>query len=519
MKILPVPFLVLTILLNAQKNTNTNNSIICSIDSVPSYRPSFHFSPDSNWINDPNGLVYFKGKYHLFFQYNPFGNIWGYMSWGHAVSTDLVQWTQLPVAIPEFTKNDSITTMIFSGSAVIDSFNTTGFAKQKGQMPMVAIYTSNVTTPTVQLAQNQSIAYSLDDGNTWEEYDKNPVLDIGSKEFRDPKVFWYARKKKWIIVVSKATMHAVQFYESADLKTWKYLSEFGNLGDTNKAWECPDIFELHVEGSKEKKWVLSVSSSHPQKDYLGMQYFVGDFDGETFKADSFRYPLYIDYGKDYYAGVTYNNIPAKDGRTIMIGWANCWNYARDIPTGDVWRGLYSLPRQLTLKKTGKKYSLIQMPVKEFDGLRKPVFSLGNKKIDSIFTIPFNGDSYEIDLQIDPKNAEEAGIKILKSANEETELVYNSRLKEILLDRTKSGNVEFNKQFPSIENVSALLHNGIIKLRVIVDKCLIEVFINDGEETITDLVFPNKNDGGIQLFATGRKPVFKTVKIFDIAGTK
>jgi fructan beta-fructosidase len=514
MKIIFSLFFVLTILLNVSKNVNRSGVVDLHNDTTHSYRPLFHFSPDSNWINDPNGLVYFKGKYHLFFQYNPFGNKWGHMSWGHAISTDLMHWTQLPVAIPEFIK-DSLATMIFSGSAVIDSFNTTGFATKKGQMPIVAIYTSSVTNKDVQVAQNQSIAYSLDEGNTWKQYDKNPVLDIGSKEFRDPKVFWYQPKKKWIMVVSKATEHKVQFYESHNLTTWKYLSEFGNIGNVDKVWECPDIFQLHVKGSNETKWVLSLSAGHPQKDYLAMQYFIGDFNGKKFVANSMDYPLYMDYGKDYYAGITYNNMSSSDGRKIMIGWANCWNYANDIPTGNIWRGVYSLPRQLTLKKAGNSYSLIQLPVKELEVLGKEVFSLNNKEVDSIFDVLFTGDSYDLEMNIEPKNANETGIKILKSAKEEIVLKYNNTLKEFTLDRTKSGNIEFNKTFPSIEKTNVLLHNGIIKLKVIVDKCIVEVFINDGEETITDLVFPRENKGGIQLFSNGGKTVFKSLKIFKV----
>ena len=487
--------------------------------SAKSYKPLYHFSPSSNWINDPNGLIYLEGNYHLFFQYNPFGNQWGHMSWGHAVSKDLISWKELPVAIPEFTNSDSVTTSIFSGSAIVDAHNTAGFAKDNGKTPLVAIYTSNVMRKDVQLAQHESVAYSLDKGITWKQYPGNPVLDVGSKDFRDPKVFWYQPKKKWIMLVSMATEYKVQFYESANLKNWKLLSEFGGIGNIDKVWECPDIFQLPVQGTKMKKWVLSLSAGHPEKGYLAMQYFVGNFNGEKFKADALNYPLYMDYGKDYYAGITYNNIPPPDGRVIMMGWASCWNYANDIPTGNGWRGLYAIPRELQLTSSSKGFRLMQNPIREFDSFKKVALSFRNIQVDSIFTIPFNNDSYELDFTVEPGISKVAGIKILKNKGEETVISYESSSKQLLLDRTKSGNVEFNKSFPSVEKANVSLHNGSLKVKVLVDKCIVEVFVNDGETTITDLVFPRENKGKIQLFSEGGKAIFKSVKVWNIKSVR
>ncbi len=236
------------------------------------FRPQFHFTPAQNWMNDPNGLVYDNGEYHLFYQYNPFGNTWGNMSWGHAVSKDLVHWTQLPVAIPA--EGDEL---IFSGSAVVDKDNTAGF----GAGAMVAIYTS--ARPN---SQAQSLAYSLDHGRTWTKYAGNPVLDIGSSEFRDPKVFWYAAGHKWVMAVSKAQEHKIALYSSANLKTWTHMSDFGPANDTNGAWECPDLFPLQLDGGQ-TKWVLVVNINPGGiAGGSGTQYFVGDFDGTTFTADN-----------------------------------------------------------------------------------------------------------------------------------------------------------------------------------------------------------------------------------------
>ncbi|WP_433455084.1 GH32 C-terminal domain-containing protein [Streptomyces sp. CA-142005] len=242
------------------------------------YRPQFHFTPEKNWMNDPNGLVYYKGEYHLFYQYNPNGNSWGDMSWGHAVSTDLVHWKQLPLALSYDDKE-----MVFSGSAVVDWNNTTGFGTKENP-PMVAIYTSYHKDTGVQA---QSIAYSTDRGRTWTKYQGNPVLDIGSREFRDPKVQWYAPTKSWLMTVSLSTEHKVRFYSSKNLKDWEPLSEFGPAGATGGVWECPDLFPLAVDGNKQTiKWVLVVNINPGGiTGGSGAQYFVGDFDGKKFTAD------------------------------------------------------------------------------------------------------------------------------------------------------------------------------------------------------------------------------------------
>ncbi|MEH0551175.1 GH32 C-terminal domain-containing protein [Streptomyces sp. B21-101] len=242
------------------------------------YRPQFHFTPAQNWMNDPNGLVYYKGKYHLFFQYNPAGNSWGNMSWGHAVSTDLVHWKQLPVAIPQDDQE-----MIFSGSVVLDKDNTTGFGTRKNP-PLVAVYTS---AQKVSGKQQQALAYSTDGGTTWTKYYDNPVLDIGSDNFRDPKVFWYAPTRRWLMAVALADQHKISFYSSADLKHWTHQSDFGPAGATGGVWECPDLFPLQVDGDPQKtKWVLAVNLNPGGiAGGSGAQYFVGDFDGKKFTSD------------------------------------------------------------------------------------------------------------------------------------------------------------------------------------------------------------------------------------------
>ncbi|WP_405535842.1 GH32 C-terminal domain-containing protein [Streptomyces sp. NBC_00075] len=242
------------------------------------YRPQFHFTPEKNWMNDPNGLVYYQGEYHLFYQYNPNGNSWGDMSWGHAVSTDLVHWTELPLAL-SYDDNE----MVFSGSAVVDRDNTTGFGTTENPA-MVAIYTSHNSTTGIQA---QSLAYSTDRGRTWTKYQGSPVLDIGSRDFRDPKVQWYAPTNSWLMTVSMSAEHKVRFYSSKNLKDWQLQSEFGPAGATGGVWECPDLFPLAVDGDETKtKWVLVVNIN-PGGIAGGSaaQYFVGDFDGTRFTAE------------------------------------------------------------------------------------------------------------------------------------------------------------------------------------------------------------------------------------------
>ncbi len=511
----------IVICFSCKNNNSKNKGNIDNIDTISNYRPAYHFTPDSNWINDANGLVYHDGEYHLFYQYNPFGNIWGHMSWGHSVSTDLMHWKTLPISLyEEKNKNDNDTSMIFSGSAVVDKNNSSGFGTT-GTIPLLAIYTAfvhggqNEKGDYIAKAQNQAIAYSNDKGRSWVKYDGNPVLDIKSLEFRDPKVFWYEPQQKWVMVVSKPDEHETWFYQSKNLREWDLMSKWGKTGDTSHFWECPDLFELKVNNSSEKKWVMLSSSGNPQEGfYGGMQYFVGDFDGNKFiPVKNYAKPVYLDFGKDYYAAVIYNNVP--DERKIAVGWMNNWEYAREIPTGNTWRGAFAVPRELSLIKAGSDYKLIQQPIKEYNALKKEVLSLTEQSVDSVFNLDFKGNVYELELEIEPGTAKTAGIRILKSKGEETLLKYDVDSKQFMFDRTKSGNVSFNTKFPSVEKAPLTLKDGKFKLKILVDKCIVEVFINDGETTLTELVFPKGKEANIQLFAEGGKSVFRSIKIWGI----
>lgn len=481
-------------------------------------RPSLHFTPEKNWTNDPNGLVFYDGKYHLFYQYNPFGMKWGHMSWGHAVSKDLIHWEHLPVALQEYKNENGTHTMFFSGTAVADNNNTAGFASKKGQTPLVAIYTEHIDSAGHGIGQRQSMAYSLD-GISFKRYENNPLIDLGTKDFRDPKVFWHEPSKQWIMLVAQPLDFMLQFYGSANLREWKLLSAFGNMGDKSKIWECPDIFELPVENEPGvKKWIVTLSGGHPQQhNYLAMQYFTGSFDGKQFIADKQEYPLYLDHGKDYYAGIIFNNMPTTDSRKIMVGWANCWEYANDIPA-DTFRGQMAIPRELFLyKNSNGAYKLRTLPVKELNAYRKklllntPHLAVnGTKQLNMV-----NENILDISFILDPMQAEKAGISVLKHGDKETLIYYNKQDNTLKIDRTNSGHVAFSKRFPSIESVPLPDVKNGIPIRILADKNIVEVFVNNGKQVMTDLVFPLSVNNTAAFFADGGGAIFRDIKIWSM----
>ncbi len=308
------------------------------------YRPQIHYTPAKNWMNDPNGMVYVNGTYHLFYQYNPQGNDWGNMSWGHATSADLIHWEEQPVALTRDELGD-----VFSGSAVVDQNNTAGF----GAGAVVALYTS------ASSAQQQSLAYSTDDCKSFTRYAGNPVIQNNDDNLRDPKVFWHEESHQWIMVLAKGWKRGVEFYGSANLKDWQHLSTFVTdlPGRPELQWECPDLIRFG------NRWVLLVSVN-PSGPILGSgtMYFVGQFDGTAFTADALDYPLWLDYGMDNYAGVTWSNTGQ---RKIMIGWMNNWQYAGSVPCSP-WRSAMTLPRELKLTEYAGKPLLACPVVSEID---------------------------------------------------------------------------------------------------------------------------------------------------------
>ena len=470
------------------------------------YRPQYHFTPEINWMNDPNGLVYFDGEYHLFYQYNPHGNEWGHMSWGHAVSKNLVTWEHLPIAL-----HDEHGVMAFSGSAVADLNNTSGFGTRE-KPPLVAIYTGHGHGK-----QTQDLAYSLDRGRTWTKYRQNPVLDLGESEFRDPKVFWHAESQQWVMVVVLAVKKVTQFYGSKDLKKWTHLSDFGPAGTPKKPnWECPDLFELPIRNQPGKtRWVLETSiGADSVAGGSGGEYFTGTFDGKAFTVDS-KQSQWVDYGRDFYAPVSWSNVPEKDGRRIWIGWMNNWETCLN-PTAP-WRSAMSVPRELTLERIGGQLRMCQTPVRELDQLRGASEALDSVALENTArTLTTRGQQLDVVLEIDPGTATSVGVRVLKGDSEQTVIGYDAASKKLYLDRTKSGDVGFHPAFSGRH--SGPLEpdgDGRIRLRVLVDTCSVEVFGNRGETVVTDLVFPQADSDRLELFATGGRATVTSCRVYPM----
>lgn len=463
------------------------------------FRPQAHFSPEINWMNDPNGLVWHNGEYHLFHQYNPAGNSWGHMSWGHAVSTDLVHWKHLPLAIPE-----TGGVMAFSGCCVVDHENTSNLGSGN-EPPMVAIYTGHGHGKQVQ-----NLAWSNDNGRTWTIYDQNPVLDINNPDFRDPKVFRHEASGRWIMVVSLAAEKRLVFYGSSDLKTWQELSRFGPAGAKDKPnWECPDLFELNVENEDGKRlWVLEADmGSGSIAGGSGGEYFVGRFDGTVFTP--IQDAQWVDFGRDFYAPVSWSNIPEHDGRRIWMGWFNNWETCL-VPTHP-WRSCMSVPRELSLRRVASesggeaRYVLIQRPVREFTRIRAEPRKL---RTDAATWPPVNvtqsGEiedlNFTLNLTLRPGNARSCGLRIVTGDSEFTEIGYDRVIDGIYVDRRRSGNVEFHAAFSGRHEAPARVIDGCVELQLIVDRSTLEVFVNDGEAVISDRFFPSRRLPVLQVFA-------------------
>jgi sucrose-6-phosphate hydrolase SacC (GH32 family) len=637
------------------------------------FRPQFHFTPAKNWMNDPNGMVFYAGEYHLFYQYNPFGDKWGHMSWGHAVSPDLVHWKHLPVALYE--ENDI---MIFSGSAVVDWKNTSGFGKN-GAPPLVAIYTGHYTKKPLQ---NQHIAFSNDRGRTWTKFEGNPVLDIGDKDFRDPKVFWHEPTKKWIMTVAWPVEKKIRFYSSPDLKQWTHLSDFGPAGSTQGIWECPDLFPLEIQNGRGSRWALIVNvGSGAVAGGSGCQYFIGNFDGKEFTLDpSYPQPqpefipngkiladfengyanwertgdafgdapargtlpnqqavdgfrgqalvntylngdatrgtltspefeithphlsfliggghhpgrtgislqvdgravriatgdnaerlswkswnvsefrgrrarleifdqetggwghinldhivladqparpasqpaLWADFGPDFYAAVSWSDIPKRDGRRIWLGWMSNWEYANDVPTSP-WRSAMSLSRELSFRRTEEGLRLVQQPVSELQKLRTDRLRLRNSSIpESNEWLRKNnvaGTMWEIDAEIElDSQPADFSLHLLPAANQETILRWDSNREVIILDRTHSGRVDFHPRFSRVSEAPLKPRDGKIRLQLFIDTSSIEIFANDGLSVISSLLLPGESTQPIQFKSGAEAPKLRRLTVWKL----
>lgn len=472
------------------------------------YRPQFHFSPPAHWMNDPNGLVYYAGEYHLFYQYYPDSTVWGPMHWGHAVSKDLFHWQHLPVALyPD--QNG----YIFSGSVVVDKKNTSRLGTRQNPA-MIAVFTYH--DPQKEKMgrkdyQSQGLAYSLDKGRTWIKYKNNPVLNNpGVKDFRDPKVSWYENEQKWIM--SLAVGDHIRFYSSKNLLNWQFESDFGKgIGAHGGVWECPDLFPLKVHGSKEEKWVLLVSIN-PGGVYggSGTQYFTGDFDGKTFTLDKNQQEMksskgvWIDYGKDNYAGVSWTDAPVPDGKRLFLGWMSNWEYGQKVPSLK-WRSAMTVPRLLGLIKTPQGLRLHTSPV-DLQPITSKTLNIPPVKIkdtlyisrqlnlkDSLFSLQLLLDSVQVGTDFTLELSNNKGQKLL--------IGYESGGNRYFIDRRNAGSYTFSSQFPGIHYGPKTGPAKLFNIRVLLDVSSVELFADGGKLAMTDLYFAGEAFSNVKFYSS------------------
>ncbi|MBD5201786.1 MAG: DUF4980 domain-containing protein [Bacteroidales bacterium] len=472
------------------------------------YRPLFHHTPQYGWMNDPNGMFYKDGVWHLYYQWNPYGSKWQNLSWGHSTSTDLINWEHQPVALTP----DGLG-YIFSGSSAIDHNNTAGF----GEDAVVAIYTSAGTN------QMQSLAYSNNDGADFTVLTSNPIITLES-EARDPNFFWNEQTGEWNLALAHALDHEMLFFTSPDLKNWTLQSSFGKgLGAQDGVWECPDLFRLPVDGTDKEKWVL-ICNINPGGPFggSGVQYFVGDWDGKKFTVDTDadgKVPTkWLDHGKDNYALVSWSDTP--DGRRTAIGWMSNWDYAAEVPTSQ-YRSANTLPRELSLftASDGQIY-MANVPSPEVISLRdRLVTSVKNSSLnskDKVYNLPAVNDGVcEFTVDFNAETADSIMMTLSNKAGEHVDMVYNPATHTLSFDRRNSGNVGFSDAFPVVTVAPTHETDGKVSLRVFIDRSSIELFGNEGRFSMTNLVFPTHPYTTLEIKSLGGKARMSNLRIYSI----
>ena len=491
------------------------------------YRPHFHFSAKNNWINDPNGMFFLNGTYHLYFQYHPFSNVWGPMHWGHATSSDLIHWEEQKIALYP----DELGT-IFSGSAVVDHHNRSGFGVQ-GKTPVVAVYTNHDHQGEGSGRndyQTQSIAYSLDEGYHWVKYAQNPVLsnpDI--PDFRDPKAFWDSENDQWTMAL--AVKNVIQFYSSDDLKKWELRSEFGkDIGNHKGVWECPELFQLPIAGTFDKKWVLLVSvNPGAPNGGSGTQYFVGDWDGTHFNPDpdftqsmSQTHNFWMDYGKDNYASVSFDNLPHPQGKRVVIGWMSNWEYARLLPTKQ-WKNQMTIARELDLIPDGHTFRLRSQPTKNlYDNTTlKKTWEKPHFKEKAILT-----NSQEVSLDrlllkatLVPEANQLYTWHLSSPAGDQLTFGYDQEKNEFFINRSGLMIDSFSQDFAAQKQiVTRTAQHENIQIEVILDKTSIELFFDGGQTVLSALFFGKAPFDQLSLSSTVQEVVLERLELWEITST-
>ena len=474
------------------------------------YRPRYHFTPPANFINDPNGLVFYRGEYHLFYQHNPFGDTWGHMSWGHAVSPDMLRWQHLPVALRE---EDGV--MIFSGSAVVDWRNTSGFGDEVNP-PLIAIYTGHS-------GHRADAAHRL-------QPRRRPHLDeVRRQPGHRHQLAELPRSEGVLARGDRALDHghgagrpaARPIYGSPDLIHWEHLSDFGPAGSTVGEWECPDLFPLSVEGEQNSlRWVLKLDVG-PRNLPHGLcgQYFIGHFDGIQFVNDNPPdLTLWADHGMDFYAVQSWSDVPAADGRRLWLAWMNNWRYANTIPTSP-WRGAMTIPRSVALRRYPEGLRLVQRPVAELTGCRRDHFGRAGLPVDDanrqLRASGMTGDALEIIADFRLAGATEVGLRVRTGDGEATVVGYDAVAQQLFVDRTHSGDASFSPDFGDRHAAPLASAADRISLHIFVDRCSVELFGGGGRAVITDLIFPSPSSTGLELYAVGGKPVAERLDIWAL----
>lgn len=478
------------------------------VDRETKYRPLYHHTPLYGWMNDPNGMFYKDGLWHLYYQHNPYGSKWQNMTWGHSTSTDLINWQQEPIAL----RPDGLGA-IFSGSCVIDHNNSSGYGKDA----VVALYTSAATS------QMQSMAVSNDNGKTFSRHASNPIITLES-EARDPNMFWNDKTKEWNLVLAHALDREMLFFTSKDLSNWTLSSSFGKgEGAQEGVWECPDLFELPIEGTDEKRWVL-ICNLNPGGPFggSGVQYFVGEWDGKRFKADKEGSDKvstkWLDYGKDNYALVSWSDAP--ENRRTAIGWMSNWQYAAEVPTMQ-YRSANTLPRELGLFKAsdGKLYVSSQ-PSPELLALRdKVALKISNATIggkSKKYQLPTsNSGVCELEIELDSQKSDSIAIELSNKDGNRVVMKYDALRHIMVFDRTESGVVNFSEHFPAKTIAPTFENDGKVYLRIYIDRSSIEIFGNEGKFVMTNLVFPESPYDTLSMQSYGGKTIIKKFRIYSL----
>ena len=482
------------------------------------HRPQYHFTPPAKWMNDPNGMVYYDGEYHLFYQHYPDGTTWGPMHWGHAVSTDLVRWQHLPIAL-----SPDANGLIFSGSAVVDWKNTSGFGVG-GKPPLVAMFTYHdmamEKAGKSDRFQTQGLAYSNDRGRTWTTYAGNPAIpNPGLRDFRDPKVIWHEASQMWVMVL--AAGDRVRMFTSPNLRTWSRVSEFGSdVAAHGGVWECPDLFPIRIEGTTETRWVLLVSiNPGGPNGGSATQYFVGNFDGTTFTLDpEFAKSVgaagpepgrgvWLDHGRDNYAGVTWSDVPASDGRRLFIGWMSNWDYAQVVPT-EAWRSALTVPRALSLHRTPAGPRLFSTPVQELRFLRGETVTLTAQRVSRALPlrVPTGGSAAvsEVDFEFLATDAipSNLALELSNAAGETYRVGYDAASKRFFSDRTALRKTFSDKFATAAHYAPRVSTDSVVRMHIYIDNASIELFADGGATALTDIVFPRDDFSTMRLVATG-----------------